>query len=235
MRFGFSRSCIKFVFTVLMIGVGMAVSAQTSGLLYDPEPPVDSAYVRIFMANVGGPVDVLVDDRIRLRKLGAGNASDYMILPAGEHTIAIHPAGKSVAYLATKLEVVPGRAMTVAFTALRPDASPVVFEDKANSNKLKALLAVYQLAAQAGPLDVTTADGRTKVFSAVPYGTSSSIQVNPITIELIAAKVGDSLPQARTSLGMTQGGTYSIMLFPGVGGKVTALSIKNSIEKYNGK
>ena len=125
--------------------------------------------------------------------------------------------------------------MTVAFPALRADAAPVLFEDKANSNKLKALLAVYHLNAKAGPLDVLTADGGTKVFSDVAYGASRSLQVNPISIEMIATKVDDKVPQARTSLAMTQGGTYSVLLLSGKGGKLTAHAVQNKIERYTGK
>lgn len=215
--------------------LGFAASAQPTGLLYDPEPPLDSAYVRIVLASRDGVVDVLVDGRPRIRKLGAGEASEYMVLAAGQHTISLHPAGKPKAYLSTTLEVVRGRAMTVAFPALQAGTVPVVFEDKANSNKLKALVAVYHLDAKAGPLDVLTSDGNTKVFSGVTYGVAASIQVNPISIELIATKGGEKAPQARTSLVMTQGGTYSILLLPGDGGKLNARATQNKIARYTGK
>jgi hypothetical protein len=209
--------------------------AQPAGLLYDPEPPVDSAYVRVVLVSREGAVDVVVDGRSRIQKLASGEASEYMVLAAGKHTIALHAAGKATAYFSTAFDVVRGRAMTLAFTTLRADAVPVVFEDKANSNKLKALLAVYNLDAKAGVLDVLTADGNTKVFSGVAYGTSASIPVNPISIDLIAVKIGDKVPQTRTSLAMTQGGTYSILLLPGDGGKLVARAVQNKIERYTGK
>lgn len=209
--------------------------AQATGLLYDPEPPVDSAYVRVVLASRDPAVDVWVDGRIRVNKLGSGEASDYMVLPAGKHVFALHPAGKPTAHLSVTLEVVRKHAMTVAFTALRPDTVPVVFEDKANSNKLKALLAVYNLDPKVGPVDVLTADGNTKVFSGVAYGASTSIQVNPITIDLMATKAADKAALARVSLAMTQGGTYSVLLLPEEGGKLIAKAVQNKIERYTGK
>lgn len=219
----------------ILSGVSLAALAQANGLLYDPEPPADSAYVRVILAGRDGAVDVAVDGKPRIRKLASGEASEYMVLTAGKHAIALHPAGKSSTHLSTTIDVVKGRAMSLAFTALRADSTPVVFEDKANANKLKALLAVYHLDTGAGPLDVLTADGKTKVFSALAAGTSSSISVNPISIELIAAKAGDKAEQARASLAMAQGGTYSVLLLPGEGGKLTARAVQNKIERYTGK
>ena len=219
----------------LLSGLCVAAVAQQTGLLYDPEPPADSAYVRVILASRDSPVDVEVDGKLRIRKLATGEASDYMVFGAGKHVIALHAAGKSATLLSTSLEVTRGRAMTVAFTTLRADAIPVVFEDKANANKLKALLAVYHLDAGAGAVDVLTADGNTKVFAGLAAGTSASISVNPISIELIAAKAGDKMAQARTSLAMAQGGTYSVLLLPGEGGKTSARATQNKIERYTGK
>ena len=235
MQFGFSRVLYRLVFTPILVGWSAAVSAQSTGLLYDPEPPADSAYVRVIHAARSGPIDVWVDGRSRSLKLGAGEASDFMVLSAGKHTLALHPAGKQVAHLTTTLEVIRGQASTLAFTALQADSKPIVFEDKANSNKLKALLSIYHLAGKVEPVDVLTVDGNTKVFSSVAYGTSAAIQVNPINIDLITTKIGDKLPQARTSLSMSPGGTYSVLLLPGEGGLLRARSLQNKIERYTGK
>ena len=235
MQLRFASIFIKLGLGWLLVSLNFFVMAQPAGLLYDPEPPVDSAYVRVVLASREGVVDVLVDGRARIQKLASGEASEYMVLAAGKHTIALHATGKPAAYFSTSFDVVRGRAMTLAFTTLRADTVPVVFEDKANSNKLKALLAVYNLDAKIGALDVLTADGNTKVFSGVVYGTSASIPVNPISIDLIAVKIGDNVPQTRASLAMTQGGTYSILLLPGNGGKLIARPVQNKIERYTGK
>ena len=235
MPYGFSRILSRQIFAAIFVCWSAAVSAQSTGLLYDPEPPADSAYVRVIHAARGGAIDIWVDGRSHTLKLGFGDASDFMVLTAGKHTLALHPAGKQLAHLTTTLDVIRGQATTLAFTALQADSKPILFEDKANSNKLKALLSVYHLAGKVEGLDVLTMDGNTKVFSSVAYGTSASIQVNPITIDLMAAKVGDKAPQARTSLAMSPGGTYSVLLLPGEGGKLLARSLQNKIERYTGK
>ena len=235
MQFRLSKIFMRLAFLAFLACLGLNVAAQSTGSLYDPEPPVDSAYVRIILASHEGAIDVLVDGQPRIRKLGAHEASDYMVLTAGKHTLALHPAGKPQAYLTTTLDVVQGRAMSVAFTGLLPDTKPILFEDKANSNKLKARLVVYHLAVKAGPFDILTSDGNTQVFSNVGHGTSSSILVNPISIELITARAGDKAALARTSLTMAQGGIYSVFLLTDPNGKLYVRSVQNKIERYTGK
>lgn len=235
MQFLFFRKINNILITVLLICPSFAAQAQPAGLLYDPEPPADSAYVRVILASHDGLVDIQVDGRPRIRNLKSGEFSDYMVLSAGKRTISIHTAGKSVANLSSSIDVVRGKAMTVAFTELKTGKTPIIFEDKANTNKLKVQLAVYHLVEKAGPLDVLTADGNTKVFSGVAFGASTSLQVNPISIDLIATNGGDKIAKARTSLSMSQGGTYSILLSSGEGGNLIARTAQNKIERYTGK
>jgi alginate O-acetyltransferase complex protein AlgF len=218
-----------FVF-LMMAG---PAAAQPAGQLYDPEPPADSAYVRVVVSSGSGPVDVVVDGRPRATKLGIGDASDYMVLSAGKHTIALHPAGKPAAAVSHSMDVPSGKSLTLAFPALKAGTAPVLFEDKGNTNKLKAVLAVYHLGT--GPVDVMTADGSTKVFTALAPGVPASIQVNPITVELVAARAGEKAELARTKLSMTQGGTYSVFLLPGDGGKLSARAVQSRTERYTGK
>ncbi|MFZ4480934.1 MAG: DUF4397 domain-containing protein [Rhodoferax sp.] len=235
MNFQLLQYLFQRVFLSTLFCFGCFAAAQPAGLLYDPEPPADSAYIRVIHASRDGAIDILVDGRLRISKLGTGEASDYMVLGAGKRVIAVHSAGKPTASLTTTLEVVPGRAMTVALTTMRAGSAPVLFEDKANSNKLKAILAVYHLDADAGPLDILSADGNTKVFSGVSFGSPAFLQVNPIAVDLVAVKAGSKESRASTSLSMTQGGTYSILLLPGAGGKPIARALQNKIERYSGK
>lgn len=235
MQLKFLKLFSRYLSAMLIALSATVAGAQPAGLLYDPEPPVDSAYVRVINAAAAGTVDVRIDGRSRIQKLGAGEASEYMVMTAGKHAIALHAPGKQEAQLTTNLDVVKGRATTVAFLTLKGDHEPIVFEDKANTNKLKALLSVYHLAAKVGPLDVLSIDGKTKAFSNITFGTSAAIPVNPISIELIATKLGETTPQATTSIAMSQGGTYSVLLLTGDSGKMVARSVQNKIERYTGK
>lgn len=208
--------------------------ADATGLLYDPQPPANSAYVRVINAIPGVALDVAVDGKARLRGVKTATASDYMVLPAGKRSLDIGPAGKP-AQVNAAFDVAAGRAMTVAIHALQPEAKPWIFEDRANTNKLKSVVAVYYLADKGAPLDVTTADGATKVFASVVAGTSSGRAVNPIKVDLVAAAVGSTTPLARASLAMEAGGTYSVLLLPGAGGTLAATALVNKVERYTGK
>jgi alginate O-acetyltransferase complex protein AlgF len=216
--------------------------AQPAGLLYDPEPPADSAYVRVLVVSNDSAVDIVVDGKSRVAKLAAGDVSDYMVLTAGKHIIALHSTAKAAATSSHTVDVVPGKAMTVAFMSTKSGIAPTIFEDKSNTNKLKSLVAAYHLDGKAGPLNLVTADGNTKVFTNLAYGVSNSIQVNPISVELVAAKVSDvaaagggmaSAP--RTKLSMSAGANYSVFLLPNDKGSLVARAVQNKTERYLGK
>jgi alginate O-acetyltransferase complex protein AlgF len=214
------------------------VNAQPAGLLYDPEPPADSAYVRVLVVNSNAAMDVVVDGKPRITKLNPSDASDYMVLAAGKRTLALHQVGKSTSAISYTLDVVPSKAMTVVFMSTKPGTAPTIFEDKANTNKLKSLVAAYHLDGKSGPVNVMTADGSTKVFSNLSYGSTNSIQVNPISVELIAAKASESgvasnLPRAK--LAMTAGANYSVFLMPNEKGVLMARTVQNKTERYTGK
>lgn len=220
----------------LVAGLGLVVAlssavAQGSGRLYDPEPPVDSAYVRTLVATKGGPVDVFVDGKLRLRSVPGQVVSDYMVIPEGKHTLALHAAGKGQAVVSKELDVVKGKSNTVAFAALKGDAQTSIFEDRGNTNKLKATLAAYHVAPALGSVDISTADGASKVFGGLLPGTSASIQVNPIAVNL-AVNAGKSA--ATVKLEMSQGGTYSVVVFDEGQGRPLIKVFTNRVERYTG-
>ena len=238
----FARHLLALSLTLCCGAAGWigTAGAQTTGALYDPQHPADSAYVRVIVVSATGSMDVQLDGKTRLHGLAAAATSDYMVVRAGKHTLQVLAAAKSAAS-EINLDVVAGRSLTVAFPILAADVKPWVFEDRANTNKLKAVLTVYNLAPSAGAIDLLTADGNTKVFSAVVPGTSASQAVNPITVELQASKTGDKISLAKTSLALALGQTYSLLLLPAEGNqsdksdKFQLKSHINTLERYTGK
>lgn len=208
--------------------------AQGSGRLYDPEPPVDSGYVRVVVAQEGTAVDLAVDGQLRVKKLPTMQASEYLVVGEGKHTITVTSTSKGDSPVSKTFTMERGKAMTLAFPSLRTDISPLVFEDKGNTNKLKATLTAYHLDAKAGAIDILAATGSTKVFSAMSYGKSTSIQVNPISVELLASPIDGKSTSVKFPLEMTQGGTYSILLLQGNNGKLVAKVIQSKNERYVG-
>jgi alginate O-acetyltransferase complex protein AlgF len=229
-------AALGFIATALVVAIAPA-AAQNRGGLYDPEPPPDSAYVRVVVVGSDRVADLFVDDKPRHQKLSSGEVSDYMILPQGKHTIAVRGAGKAPAGVSYLLDVQKGKALTVAFSGLTSGSTPTIFEDKTNTNKLKAILSVYNLDSRAGNLDVVTGDGNTKVFTNLAYGSSNAILVNPISVDLIATRSGGGasvLPGA-ANLSMTQGGAYSVFFVPDAKGSLIARPLQNRTERFVAK
>lgn len=214
-------------------GLSLFASAfgQPAGTLYDPEPPSDSAYLRVFWSSSKGNIEVWVDGRQRVSALAAGTASDYLILPAGAHTVALRVPVEKKERASVQVELQRGSATTVAFATSKNGPTPFVFEDKANSNKLKAVLNFYHLQSSSGPMNVTTGDGKLKVFSEVPFGKSASMSVNPIQVELAVVNAVDAKERGRTKLAMTQGANYSLFAF-GQDGTLALFTQESKTEKY---
>lgn len=222
-----------FVALLLAASATPFAMAQTAAL-YDPQPPADSAYVRVLVGSAAGAIEVAVNGKPRVANLAAGEPSDYLVLGAGKHKLTVNAKGKPTT-VDINLDVIAGRATTVAWPELSSDTKPVLFEDKANGNKLKAVLAVYNLNSKLGAIDVLSADGSTRVFSKVASGATASIAVNPLTIDLIATKPDDKAALGTVAMAMSQGASYSIVVTAGEGGKTTVKSFTNKVERYTGK
>jgi alginate O-acetyltransferase complex protein AlgF len=222
---------MKLLFFALLLVAGPAC-ADATGLLYDPQPPANSAYVRVVNASAEPIAEVQVDGRARLKAIAPGDASDYLVLPAGKRSVrAVSAKGEDAT---TALDVVAGRAITIAVPAFGAGAQPATFEDRANTNKLKAVIAVYHLGKEPAAVDVLTADG-VRAFAAVRAGTSASLVVNPIQVEWVAASAGTKAPVTRAPLAMQPGGTYSLLLLPAAGGALLARAFQNKVERYTGR
>lgn len=220
-------------FAAGMLSCWLLGFAYAESLLYDPEPPADSAYVRVMAVAANQALTVQVDGKPRGSRLERGVPSDYMVIPAGKHAITLFAAGHREAKYSATLDVIAGRAMTVAFTSEDGKVPPQLFEDHANANKLKAVLAVYPLAPRFAALDIRSADGKVSVFSGLAPGAMRTISVNPVKIMLAAFQESRSL--ASLSLDMAPGGTYSILLLPAPHDGVRAQVVQNKVERYTGK
>ena len=223
------RTQVAFLLLAGMATTGVA-GAQSTGRLYDPMPPDDSAYLRIVQAGSGKPVDVLVDGKLRVRQMAARSPSAYLVVPAGKHVIQL----QSGSTRGPKIDLTANgkAAYTVAFPSTAASAAGTVFLDRTSTNRLKAMLAVYHLAPAAGTVNVTTADGKTKVFGDLKPGAPAILEVNPIKVNLAVTSSANA--KASSSLAMTQGGAYSIFLFPSSGKGISPLTIENKRERYTG-
>lgn len=225
-----TRHVQAFTAAALLLLAG-TTPAQQTGLLYDPEPPANSAYVRVVVAAQGPTMQLTVDGKPRGEPLVDGEPGHYLVLPAGPHRLQL--VGSSPP-LQVDIDAPAGKALTLAFTSRAPGSQPLRFEDKANTNKLKAVLTAYHLAHSAGPLDVTAGAKAQTVFPAVAAGASVSRLVNPLTIDFGLAANGTPLDSATAQLAMDYGGTYSLFILPGKS-QPQLKAVLNRVERYTGK
>jgi alginate O-acetyltransferase complex protein AlgF len=218
---------------LLLVGfatLGASAAAQQT-TLYDPQPPANSAYVRVIVGNGAGDVDVSVNNRPRLSKVPLATPSPYMVLPAGEHELALKSGHQSVQ---VKVKAEASRSLTVVAQSLEKSHKPTVIEDKINSNRLKAIISAYNLSPNA--MDVWTADGQTQVFSAVATGASASLVVNPIALAYKVSASGDKNgAPASSQIAMAPGGAYTIVISSDKAGAARTQAHANVIEKYQAK
>ena len=225
-----SRPLVRAALAGALLVIGTAALAQSTGRLYDPLPPDDSAYVRAVVVPPAADGALMLDGKPRVAKLSSRTPGDYLVVPSGTHALQVKPGGK--AWPSAKVEAAERGAYTVVFSSA--SAKPYLFTDKTGTNRLKAMLAVYHVAPGIGAVDVTTADAKTKVFTQLKPGAPAILEVNPIEVTLAVVAAGSSKPLATVSLQMERGAAYSVFIFPAAGGKVTAVAHRNQRERYTG-
>lgn len=225
----------KFLPITLALTLWTSSFYASAAALYAAEPPANSAYVRVIHLGAG-TADVLVDGKLRQAHLGSGQAGDYLVLPFGSHHLTVQSNTPSHPSVSAELGIESGQAVTVAFAALQANAKPMIFADKSSSNKSKAMLAVYHLASSVPSIEVTTADGKTKVFRNLTYASTQQLAVNPLSVELLASPLNvTTTAAARCKLEMSAGTSYSIILLSGENGQLLARTVQNKVEPYTGK
>lgn len=210
-----------------LLWISASVWAQQT-TLYDPQPPANSAYIRVIVGDQD--VEVSLGKRSRLEKVPAGTPSAYLVVPAGTHDVTVKAKGKSVT---VPVKAESSRSITVLVSSLTGTAKPVMIEDKINSNRLKAMIALYNLTPSTS-VDTWTADGNTAIFQGVrPEGTASLV-VNPIKLSYMVSSAGTKTALANHEFSMTAGNAYSIVV-TGAGSVFTTQSFQNMVERYQGK
>ena len=213
-----------FVATLLCMGAS-ALAQQTT--LYDPQPPANSAYIRVIVGDQD--VKVSLDKRTKLEKVPTGTPSAYLVVPAGQHDVQLQAKGKSIT-IPVKAE--SSRSITVLVSSLTDNAKPVVIEDKINSNRLKAIIAIYNLTLGT-PVDTWTADGNTAIFQGVSSGRTASLVVNPVKLAYMVTGAGTKTALANHAFSMSAGNAYSIVV-TGSGNAITTQAFQNTVDRYRG-
>jgi alginate O-acetyltransferase complex protein AlgF len=182
------------------LGATLAFAQQAPEGLYAPDPPPNSAFVRLINATPTSLSTQLGAVRVTAETLGA---SPYVVVPQGSVELQI---GK------TPLKINVQAGLFYSVTASGPATSPrlKLLEDASSSNRAKALIAVYNLSSLAS-VDVKTANGKQAVIEAVAPGTTKSRAVNGIKAEL-AVFYNAQVVAAFRAVQLNRGAAYAVIV-----------------------
>lgn len=163
-----------------LLGAALPAAAQTS-----------TARVRVVHAAETVPaVDVFLDGTAALKNVGFISISDYLDVPAGEHEIALVPAGQNVdaALLTTTVTVEGGKAYTVAGVG-REDVQIKLFNDDISAPAAgKARIRAIHTLPDAPGVDVEVVGGP-RVFENITFPNASNyaeIDAGTYSLQLVA-------------------------------------------------
>jgi hypothetical protein len=151
-----------------MLALGLGLGLLNTGAAHAAPRAASDAFVRVVhAAPVNEHVDVFVDDGSQplLTGFTFSNVTDYLPLPAGTHTIQVVPTGqgKNHAVITQSITVQAGAFYSVALIGDKStQPGLVVFTDGTSVPTDKAVLRVYHLSNEAGPLAVSSA-GKTVI------------------------------------------------------------------------
>jgi len=170
----------------LVRAVLIGAFALLSSALFVAPATADSTYVRLAHLSPDTPeVDVYVasvadpgTSMVVLRGVGYGVLSDYQLLPGGQYTVSMRPAGAAEStppVIATTLDAVSGSAYTVAGVGTFAELGLTVLDDDLSLPPTgQARARVIQAAASNPTLDISVEGGTTlgrdvEFASTTPY------------------------------------------------------------------
>ncbi len=180
-----------------------------------PAVPALPASVRVVHASPDAPaVDVYVNGNLTLSNVPFFTVSDYLEVPAGTYRIQVTPAGAApdAAVIDANVEVLPGRAYTIAATGFVANIGASIFDDNLSPTN-DARLTVYHVAPDAGPVDVKLADG-TPLIRNLDFLEYATLEVPPGTYSVNVTPAGsDAILTGLTDATLESGVFYGVFAF----------------------
>ncbi len=181
----------------------------------EPAVPALPASVRVVHASPDAPaVDVYVNGNLTLSNVPFFTVSDYLEIPAGTYRIQVTPAGSApdAAVIDADVEVLPGRAYTIAATGFVANIGASIFEDNLSPTN-DARLTVYHVAPDAGSVDVKLADG-TSLVRGLDFLEFATLEVPPSTYSVNVTPAGsDAILTGLTDATLESGVFYGVFAF----------------------
>ena len=186
---------VLLILSCLLCLPGAGAFADT---LYGTQAPKDAAFVRVFRAVEGQPLEV------GARRFDPPRGAVTAYRPVLPDIYLLQAGGQ-------ELELIPRvrRYYTVALTA----EGIRLFEDLEHGDPARAQLVLYNLLPRER-LELKTEDGRTVVIAAVGPGQAGRVNVNPVPVRLGVFGSGGP-PGLLGDPGLRRGASYSLFVFPG--------------------
>ncbi len=179
-----------------------------------------NAYVRVVHAAPGAPVvDVYVDGNKLLNDFTFGTVTGYVPVAEGSHRIQVAADGakRSASVIDVTVSLAGGTYYTAAALGTATSGfSLKAFVDNTWDSNSKAMVRVYHLSPNAGPVDVSVA--ATKVIDELTYTHASGyLTVAPgnYTFNVTAVNAGVTVPVTATLSGDNVYSVFAIGLYQG--------------------
>ena len=238
MYFSIKKLLLKFPISSSIIVIFFILSpisfAAGNDELYDPEPPLNSSFLRLIQVGSNDTYEVLIDGVKKSQVLKAGSISDYYVVTSGSHRIQLKNQSNPNKDIKTSLTILPGYFFTYAFINYSKNSKEVLFKDLPNLNQLKSQLTSYNLTKSIDKFDLETTEGKISIFKGISQGSSKSITVNPIDIS-VSLIDSSALNRLNLSLHLVAGKSFSLFFFDDSENVLTSNFQVGSIEKLKRK
>ncbi|MFC4450366.1 DUF4397 domain-containing protein [Halorussus aquaticus] len=189
-------------------GVGMVTVGATDSGATDS----GAAQVRVAHLSPDAPaVDVLVDGNVALDGVEYGTISDYLQVPAGEHTVTIRTDENETVVFEGNVSVEAGTMYTVAAIGEVSEETfrPAIFVDDAEETQENASVRLIHASPDAPTVDVTVAGSGAVLYDNVTFGNAT---------DYVEVPAGDYTLEVRPATENNDGevvGTYNVSLESG--------------------
>lgn len=199
------RSAVPLAAVALTLSA-LAGTARAQALLYDPEPPKGSAYLRVVNAASGAAhvewngtsfdLGTAQDDRIGIYRVienvqGRAIAVAYRQVGSDAHA---------------ELSLLPGSFTTLL---LRTGGAAAAVTDDTQFNQVRAKLSFYNATATCKDARLKLGADGPVIFEGLAPGTARTRAVNPVDADVIAS-CGTDAAKTVTLQGMEAGARYSV-------------------------
>jgi hypothetical protein len=184
----------------------------------------DTTAVDVTVASVSGS-----EDPFTLEDVEYGTVSDYRGLPQGTYVLSMTPsdaAADSAPVISSSIDIVEGKAVTVAAYGANADLQAKVFQDDLDSPKKgEASIRLIQASTRVDAVDVQTSTG-TLIASGAAAGEATSYASVPAgewDLELSATAIADS-----ASVKLKKGSVNTLFVLDNAAGGLTIKSVLDS-------